>query len=185
MPDANASDGTTADRTCRSAAVNGSGSAINLASSNAVVQVYLNGSMTPGTPINLTGTVAAGATYVLAHSSAPTALRPRIDAWLSEHGLAPVVAAEFDDSALLKAFGREGRGVFAAPAVVNFFQRQYAAAWPSRRGSAPPNSIFLLRSYCTACTPPKNASQSPLTAILWPIFSSAFLVLIEIRPSRL
>ena len=30
----------------------------------------------------------------------------------------PTVAAEFDDSALLKAFGREGRGVFAAPAVL-------------------------------------------------------------------
>ena len=28
------------------------------------------------------------------------------------------MAAEFDDSALLKAFGREGQGVFAAPAVL-------------------------------------------------------------------
>ena len=62
--------------------------------------------------------------------SAPTALRPRIDAWLSEHGLAPVVAAEFDDSALLKAFGREGRGVFAAPAVLaDEIAQQYQVQW--------------------------------------------------------
>ncbi|WP_029049918.1 transcriptional activator NhaR [Cupriavidus sp. amp6] len=47
-----------------------------------------------------------------------TALRPRLDAWLRQHALAPPVAAEFDDSALLKAFGREGQGVFAAPAVL-------------------------------------------------------------------
>ena len=50
--------------------------------------------------------------------SAQTALRPRLDAWLRQHALAPLVAAEFDDSALLKAFGREGQGVFAAPAVL-------------------------------------------------------------------
>ena len=62
--------------------------------------------------------------------SAPTALRPRIDAWLSEHGLAPLVAAEFDDSALLKAFGREGRGVFAAPAVLaDEIAQQYQVQW--------------------------------------------------------
>ena len=47
-----------------------------------------------------------------------SALRARLDAWLRQQALAPTVAAEFDDSALLKAFGREGQGVFAAPAVL-------------------------------------------------------------------
>lgn len=47
-----------------------------------------------------------------------SALRPRLDAWLRQQALAPTVAAEFDDSALLKAFGREGQGVFAAPTVL-------------------------------------------------------------------
>lgn len=47
-----------------------------------------------------------------------SALRPRLDAWLRQRAIAPTVAAEFDDSALLKAFGREGQGVFAAPAVL-------------------------------------------------------------------
>ncbi|MDD2714219.1 MAG: transcriptional activator NhaR [Simplicispira sp.] len=47
-----------------------------------------------------------------------SALRPRLDAWLRQQALAPTLTAEFDDSALLKAFGREGQGVFAAPAVL-------------------------------------------------------------------
>ncbi|MCR5882283.1 transcriptional activator NhaR [Rhizobacter sp. J219] len=47
-----------------------------------------------------------------------SALRPRIDAWLRRHGIAPNIAAEFDDTALMKAFGREGLGIFPAPAVL-------------------------------------------------------------------
>jgi LysR family transcriptional regulator, transcriptional activator of nhaA len=46
------------------------------------------------------------------------ALRPRLDAWLRQQGIAPRIAAEFDDGALMKAFGREGRGAFPAPAVL-------------------------------------------------------------------
>lgn len=47
-----------------------------------------------------------------------SALRPRVDGWLRRHGLAPKVAGEFEDTALMKAFGREGLGVFPAPAVL-------------------------------------------------------------------
>ena len=50
--------------------------------------------------------------------AADCALRPRVDLWLRRHGLAPQVAAEFQDTALMKAFGREGLGVFPAPAVL-------------------------------------------------------------------
>jgi LysR family transcriptional activator of nhaA len=50
--------------------------------------------------------------------STETALRPRLDAWLADAGLMPPVAAEFDDGALTKAFGRQGLGVFAGPAVL-------------------------------------------------------------------
>lgn len=60
---------------------------------------------------------------------ADSAVRPRLDAWLREHGLVPAVAAEFDDSALAKAFGREGLGVFAAPTVLDAeIGRQYQVA---------------------------------------------------------
>jgi LysR family transcriptional activator of nhaA len=45
-------------------------------------------------------------------------LRPRLEAWLSEQGVVPRVVAEFDDGALTKAFGRQGFGVFAGPAIL-------------------------------------------------------------------
>ncbi|MGV3570803.1 MAG: transcriptional activator NhaR [Ramlibacter sp.] len=47
-----------------------------------------------------------------------SALRPRVDGWLRRHGLSPAIAAEFEDTALLKAFGREGLGCFPAPGVL-------------------------------------------------------------------
>jgi len=47
-----------------------------------------------------------------------TALRRALDGWLDAHGLRPEIAGEFDDSALMKAFGARGLGVFAAPAVL-------------------------------------------------------------------
>jgi LysR family transcriptional activator of nhaA len=43
-----------------------------------------------------------------------TAVRPRIDQWLEREGLRPRVAGEFEDSALLAAFGRSGMGAFPA-----------------------------------------------------------------------
>jgi len=50
--------------------------------------------------------------------SSGTQLRSRIDQWLDKYRLYPRVVAEFDDSALMKAFGQEGAGVFIAPAAI-------------------------------------------------------------------
>jgi LysR family transcriptional activator of nhaA len=47
-----------------------------------------------------------------------SAMRQRLDLWLAEHGLRPRLIGEFDDAALLKAFGGEGRGVFMSPTVL-------------------------------------------------------------------
>ncbi len=47
-----------------------------------------------------------------------SAVGKQLDAWLTRHQLHPRVIGEFDDSALLKAFGREGRGVYLAPALL-------------------------------------------------------------------
>jgi LysR family transcriptional activator of nhaA len=47
-----------------------------------------------------------------------SALRRRLDDWFEEQGLSPRIAGEFDDSALLKAFGEAGVGLFAAPTVI-------------------------------------------------------------------
>lgn len=45
-------------------------------------------------------------------------VRQQCEAWLARQGVAPRIVGEFDDSALMMAFGREGRGVFCAPAVL-------------------------------------------------------------------
>lgn len=47
-----------------------------------------------------------------------SALRRRLDDWFENHDLSPQIAGEFDDSALLKAFGEAGVGLFAAPTVI-------------------------------------------------------------------
>ncbi len=44
--------------------------------------------------------------------------RPRIEAWLEKNRLAPRVVGEFDDGALMMAFGQAGGGYFPAPAVL-------------------------------------------------------------------
>ena len=47
-----------------------------------------------------------------------SAMRQRFDFWLAMHKLHPRVIGEFDDAALMKAFGGEGRGVFMTPTVL-------------------------------------------------------------------
>jgi LysR family transcriptional activator of nhaA len=58
-----------------------------------------------------------------------TALRRRLDEWFDAHDVAPRIIGEFDDSALLKAFGEAGAGLFAAPTVIeNEICRMYGTA---------------------------------------------------------
>ncbi len=47
-----------------------------------------------------------------------SALRRRLDDWFDSHQISPRIVGEFDDSALLKAFGEAGAGLFAAPSVI-------------------------------------------------------------------
>lgn len=49
---------------------------------------------------------------------AASAMRQRLDLWLAEQAVRPRRVGEFDDAALLKAFGAEGRGVFMSPTVL-------------------------------------------------------------------
>ena len=51
---------------------NGTGSAITLTSTYNVV-LYVNGSTTPSSPINLTGSIPAGGVFLLAHTDTPAA----------------------------------------------------------------------------------------------------------------
>ena len=57
---------------------------------------------------------------------AASSVRQQFDAWLTRLELHPQVIGEFDDGALMNAFGREGRGVFMAPSVLEEeIARQY------------------------------------------------------------
>lgn len=47
-----------------------------------------------------------------------TALRGSLDQWFNSLGIKPVIAGEFDDSALIKVLGQEGHGVFVSPRVI-------------------------------------------------------------------
>lgn len=46
------------------------------------------------------------------------AIRRNLDDWFDQEGIVPKVLAEFDDSALLKAFGEGGSGFFPAPTAM-------------------------------------------------------------------
>lgn len=47
-----------------------------------------------------------------------SAVRRSLETWFDSHDLHPLIRAEFDDSALMKAFGQAGEGLFTAPFVL-------------------------------------------------------------------
>lgn len=54
------------------------------------------------------------------------AIRPKLIQWFEDNNLRPRIIGEFDDSALIKAFGKAGAGVFVAPtAIVEHVCEQY------------------------------------------------------------
>ena len=46
------------------------------------------------------------------------AIRPKLIQWFEDNGLRPHIIGEFDDSALMKAFGQAGAGLFVAPTAI-------------------------------------------------------------------
>jgi LysR family transcriptional activator of nhaA len=51
-------------------------------------------------------------------AGAQASVRQQLEAWLTRHQIHPRIIGEFDDAALMSAFGREGRGVFMGPSVM-------------------------------------------------------------------
>ncbi len=49
---------------------------------------------------------------------AASSVRQQLDGWLARQQIQPRIVGEFDDGALMTAFGREGRGVFMSPGVL-------------------------------------------------------------------
>lgn len=54
------------------------------------------------------------------------AIRPALERWFEAQGVYPRIVGEFDDGALMKAFGQSGAGAFVAPsAIADYVCRQY------------------------------------------------------------
>ena len=47
-----------------------------------------------------------------------TVVRSRLQRWFGEQQIRPRIVGEFDDSALMQAFGQSGSGIFIAPSVI-------------------------------------------------------------------
>jgi LysR family transcriptional activator of nhaA len=55
-----------------------------------------------------------------------TVVRRQLEDWFQATGIRPAIVGEFDDSALMKAFGEQGAGVFVGPtAIAAEIRRQY------------------------------------------------------------
>ncbi len=53
-------------------------------------------------------------------------VRPKLQQWFESQGVRPRIVGEFDDTALLKAFGQAGAGLFVAPTVIaGYVQSQF------------------------------------------------------------
>jgi LysR family transcriptional activator of nhaA len=73
-----------------------------------------------------------------------TAFRRSLDAWLAGLGLHPRISGEFDDGALMKAFGERGLGAFAVPRVIEAEVRRTHGVVPLGRVDALRTRFFAI-----------------------------------------
>ncbi len=67
-------------------------------------------------------------------------VRGELNRWFREQDVRPIVAAEFEDSALLKIFGQQGVGFFAIPSVIeDEVAKQYDVQVIGRSDAVPEN----------------------------------------------
>lgn len=86
------------------------------------------------------------------------AVRAKLMLWLQEHVAHPKVAGEFDDSAMIYAFGQSGAGLFFVPAAIaDHVCRQY--------GVGVVGSIPALRERVYAITTERRISH-PITQVI-------------------
>lgn len=76
--------------------------------------------------------------------SANSALRRGMDEWFETRNLSPNVIGEFDDSALLKAFGEAGVGVFGSPTVIEEEVRRMYRVTPVGRTTDVSESFYAI-----------------------------------------
>lgn len=74
------------------------------------------------------------------------ALRNHIDRWLEQQGIRPRIVGEFEDSALLSTFGRNGLGIFPAPLALSAQIASQLDAQPVGAMSGVSEHIYALSS---------------------------------------
>lgn len=87
-----------------------------------------------GAPDGVFPALLDGAPFLMPGEDA--AIRPRLEQWLEARNLHPRIVGEFDDSALLMAFGQAGAGLFVAPtAIAAYVCEQYRVEVIGRIGA--------------------------------------------------
>jgi LysR family transcriptional regulator, transcriptional activator of nhaA len=97
------------------------------------------------------------------------AVRGRIDHWFEAHDVRPDVVGEVDDNALLNTFGRNGMGLFPAPAAL-------AADVEEQLGAVPVGEMTNVREQCYAISNERKIKHPAVEAILNASHSSLFAV---------
>ncbi len=85
-------------------------------------------------------------------------LRRQIDDWLQQQRLAPAIVGEFDDGALMKVFGENGVGAFAAPSIIERDVRQ-------RYRVAPIGTVDTIRGRIYAISVERRMKHPAVAAI--------------------
>lgn len=75
---------------------------------------------------------------------APSTVRRTLEQWFTAQNIRPRVVAEFDDGALAKDFGMEGKGVFAAPTVIEAEVRRHYRVRVIGRASAVRQQFYAI-----------------------------------------
>ncbi len=87
------------------------------------------------------------------------AIRGRIDHWFETHNLRPDIVGEFDDNALLNTFGRNGLGLFPAPAALSSdVEKQF--------GALPVGELLQVREQFYAISNERKIKHPAVEAIL-------------------
>ncbi|MBO0932999.1 cellulose binding domain-containing protein [Fibrella aquatilis] len=137
---------------------NGTGSAINLATGQYIIQMYFNGGITASTTINLTGTIAPGGTYVVAPTSANATILTKAN---QTSGSA---FYNGNDAIVLRKGGAAGT-IVDAIGQVGF---DPGTEWGTGLASTADNT---LRRKASSCTGDVNASDAFVPSVEWDGFA--------------
>lgn len=87
------------------------------------------------------------------------AIRGRLDHWFEVHDIRPDIVGEFDDSALLNTFGRNGMGMFPGPSAL-------AADVKEQFGAVPVGELTAVREQVYAISNERKIKHPAVEAIL-------------------